>query len=425
MNYSQAIDAIAKLPQRGIRLGTERMLAFLQAVGLDEVLQAQTSYVHVAGTNGKGSTTAFLQSMMVESGHSSGAFFSPYVVDPRERVQLGRELISKQEFASITTALMESLETFKMSTYGTISEFEFKTALGFAAWSGHNVERVALEVGLGGRYDSTNVVTPNCSVIVSIGWDHMNLLGNSLELIAGEKAGIIKRDRPVVVGRMAEGPRDVILNVARELNSEVWLMDRDIRLSTVAPGAFEVETPRSITLLHPSLYGEIQGHNAALAYSAMELSFDDFSPEIGQRGIASAHIPGRFQRFRAQDRDWILDGAHNVDSAQILVKTLAELGSQPAALLTGMIQGHQPEAFYRIVCPQVGQVRVAPIDFYRALAPELLAEIIGSVHPNVRSSSSLSTAIQTLVESTSAHDTILVTGSFYLVGEVLRFLQPQ
>ncbi len=401
------------------------MLAFLQAVGLHGILEEGTSYVHVAGTNGKGSTTAFLQSMMVESGKPTGAFFSPYVVDPRERVQLGRELISKLEFASITTELMQSLEMFKQSSFGTISEFEFKTALGFAAWHAHKVQRVALEVGLGGRYDSTNVVTPECSVIVSIGWDHMNLLGNTLELIASEKAGIIKPGRPVVVGRMSEGPRQVILDIADQQGSEVWLMEREIHVSNIGSGGFEVKTPRSQVTLHPSLYGDIQGHNAALAYAAMELSFEDFTPEIGRRGIASAMIPGRFQRFRARDREWILDGAHNIDSAQILVKTLAELGAKPAALLTGMIQGHRPQEFYACVGSQVKQIMVTPIDFHRALAPQVLAEIIRSIHPCVEFSANLEGAIESLLESTTPQDTLLVTGSFYLVGEVLRLLQPQ
>ena len=257
-----------------------------------------------------------------------------------------------------------------------------------------------------------------------IGLDHMHLLGDTVEQIAAEKAGIIKPNVPVVVGRMGPGPREVILNVAREVGAPVWLMDRDIEVVSLGETRFAVSTPSTVSVeLEPSLYGQIQGHNSALAYAAMELAFPDFTTEVGKRGVAAARIPGRFQKIEALDRIWILDGAHNTDSALILAKILEESPYRPKMLLTGMIQGHAPENFYNILAPLVDDIVVTPIAFRRGLEAGELAAQIGGIHASVRGTEGLDEAMALVQLRTQPGDEILVTGSFYLVGDVIRLLQ--
>jgi dihydrofolate synthase / folylpolyglutamate synthase len=206
MDYQQAQDYIASLAQRGWRLGLDRMTEFAARADLVGSLGDGDSpkFIHVAGTNGKGSVTAMLQSCLVDQGHRTGAFFSPYVVDPRERIQFGREMISKEDLAAIATKLMPIGESLSETEFGGVTEFEFKTAMGFEYWKQKECDWVALEVGLGGRLDATNIITPASSAIVSISYDHVSILGETLAEIAREKAGVIKPGRPVVVGEMPD-----------------------------------------------------------------------------------------------------------------------------------------------------------------------------------------------------------------------------
>lgn len=218
MTYDESLAWIAGLQGRGWRLGLDRMRAFVRAAGLEDVLggpESPIQYLHVAGTNGKGSVTAYLQSMLVAQGYKTGGYFSPYVVDPRERIQIGGELISRDEFASVATELREVAERFDQTEQGGITEFEFKTAMGFLAWKRAGVEVVALEVGLGGRLDATNVVTPKACAIVSISLDHTSILGNTEAEIAGEKAGILKPGVTGVLGTVNKEAEAAIKEVAK------------------------------------------------------------------------------------------------------------------------------------------------------------------------------------------------------------------
>ena len=230
MTYEQALAYIAALEPRGWRLGLDRMQEFVHRAGLDQSIgnPSGPQFIHVAGTNGKGSTTAFLQSILVESGYRTGSFFSPFVVDPRERVQFGRELIGKQELADLTEALIPVADSLTDSEFGGITEFEFKTAIGFQYWKQRHAEWVALEVGLGGRLDATSVVTPCASIIVSIGLDHMHILGDTRAKIAFEKAGVIKPGAPVIVGDLPPDALEVVTEVAQANTAPIWRWGHEV-----------------------------------------------------------------------------------------------------------------------------------------------------------------------------------------------------
>lgn len=423
MNYQEALAYFQSLEPRGWRLGLDRMQEFVRRAGLTGSLgqPGGPQFVHIAGTNGKGSVTAFLQSMMVECGHRTGAFFSPYVVDPRERVQLGRELISREEFARLATELQPVAESMSGTEYGGVTEFEFKTALGFACWKAASCDWVALEVGLGGRLDATNVVQPRASVIVSIGLDHTQILGHSLAEIAREKAGIVKKGVPAIVGQMPAEARDEILRVAVEREAPVWLVGRDIEVAEAGPGRFRIATPASEAVeVRPGLFGKVQGHNAAVAYAAMLASGAGSGPSL-LTGLQKAKAPGRFQRVSYGGTEVVLDGAHNPDAARELMHSLLALpAAEPTVVVTGMVMGHDPAHFYRELRPALESVHVVPIDFFRAAPPEEVAGAIRplarrvTVHPKVRE------GLVAAVAEAGPRGRVLVTGSFYLVGEVAR-----
>lgn len=416
MSYEDAVAYLSSLQHRGWRLGLDRMEKLLANAGLTPFLGATApQYLHVAGTNGKGSVTAYLQSVLVESGYRTGAFFSPYVVDLRERVQFGRELIPKDDFARIIAELAPVAKALEDTEFGGVTEFEMKMAVGVRYWSEQRCDYVALEVGLGGRLDATNVVTPAASGIVSIGYDHTAILGPTLGEIATEKAGIIKHGRPVVTGKLPEEAMAAVARRVAETESEWWRWGHELRLS--GSGPYQVETPHGIIGgVTPSLVGVPQPHNMAVAIGMLMVSGASADPDAIRRGVASAILPGRFQQYRFAERDVILDGAHNGESAQFLVETLLRtMPGQQFTLITGMVDGHDIEPVMGPLWNVAARTLLVPIDFYRARPPESL--IPHTVAPQVCESSE-----DALMLALTFPNPILVTGSFYLVGDVLRTL---
>jgi dihydrofolate synthase/folylpolyglutamate synthase len=419
MTYVEALTYIASLQPRGWRLGLDRMAEFVRRAGLVSAVDgSERKFIHVAGTNGKGSTTAYLQSILVASGVRTGAFFSPYVLDPGERIQVGRSMLEETLFASLTVELKEIAESMEGTEFAGVTEFEFKTALGFLAWRRNDCEWVALETGLGGRLDATNVVTPAATVIVSIGLDHQSVLGNSIEEIAGEKAGIIKEGKPLILGSVPPEAAEVILDVARKHNSTVWRFGEEIVWD---------EQRRSVRILdhqfddlQPGVAGVWQGHNLALAIAALVAAEAPVTDLDARKGANAAHAPGRFQTVMAGDRAFILDGAHNADSALALSKTLANSYGPDArfTFITNILQGHDIASFYGPLRHQIREAVVAPIDFHRARPTlETLAALEGMEIP-ARTVATLEEAI----EGTTSNEPIVITGSFYLVGEAGNLL---
>jgi len=423
MTYEQAQNYIAALAPRGWRLGLDRMQEFVRRAGLEDSIGASggPQFIQVAGTNGKGSTTAFIQSMLVESGYRTGAFFSPFVVDPRERVQFGRKLIGKQELASVTAKLIPAVESFSEADFGGITEFELKTGIGFEYWKQKKCEWVALEVGLGGRLDATSVVTPKATVIVSIGLDHMHILGETHEKIAYEKAGIIKPGVPVMIGQMSEDAEAVIIAVAESANAPVWRWKHEIRW---IESDAAVETPKGVhPNLHPGIDGAAQKHNLSLAVAAMDAA-GAYRNEVGlKRGAEMATVPGRFQEIEYKGRVVLLDGAHNPDAAGVLAESLdMRFGPRRVVLVTNMLAGHEPGSFYKVLRDRVAGVHVVPVDFFRSTPVEQMVEQLLPIFDEVKGHRSPLEGLDAAVEEAIGDEIVLVTGSFYLVGELLRAL---
>ncbi|MBS1719439.1 MAG: hypothetical protein JST35_03225 [Armatimonadetes bacterium] len=420
LTYAEALAYIDGLAKRGWRLGLDRMEEFLRRADLLRAVRGPEApkFLHVAGTNGKGSVTAYLQSILVESGYESGSYFSPFVFDPRERIQYNRRLIPKHLLALWTTVLRPFAESLADTEYGGASEFEFKTAIGFAFWQHLQCEAVALEVGLGGRLDATNVIDPAACGIVSIGLDHMAILGDTLELIAAEKAGVIKPGKPVVVGEMEEGPRKVILDRAQEVGASGWVMGREVTYE-VRPSGVTVRTPSATHAgLQPGIYGERQPHNLAVAVAMMDAAGMTRTLRGLTEGARKAFAPGRFQVVESGEQTFVLDGAHNEASCRVLAETLRQWKKgQKTVWVAGMVAGHDPEPVFRAMKDVVDEVVLVPIQNPRAVDPSTLVPAVTATFNSVEVRNDLAEGLAVGREKAGKGGVVLVAGSFYLVGE--------
>jgi len=326
---------------------------------------------HIAGTNGKGTVTALIAAGLNGAGFRVGAFYSPYVYDFRERIQINDEMIPKVDVARLTAQIKPVADELAYEEVGGPTEFEFKTAMAFVYWKEENVDYAAVEVGLGGRLDATNVIEePACSVITEIGLDHQVHLGDTLEKIAYEKAGIIKPGRPVVTTVTDEGAFGVIKQVA---------------LANGSP----------LSRVHGRDYHE---RNRLVAVAAMRVGFPDH--EHWKLVPAHVDLPGRMELVSDAPRV-IFDGAHNEQAIRTI---LSDIDGQIVCVYSAAT-GHPP--LTRVLRERCRSVFIAPMNHARTLS----ADDLGATHPTVRE------ALAAGLEELRQGETLLVTGSFFLLAE--------
>jgi dihydrofolate synthase/folylpolyglutamate synthase len=427
-------------------LKLERMTALLGALGdPHEGVRA----VHVTGTKGKGSTAAMLDAVLRAAGYRVGLFTSPHLTDVRERVQVNGVPIGREELTARVEELAPAVRAMEAGgpppTF-----FEIGTALGFLHFRYRRCEVAVLEVGLGGRFDSTNVCRPLVSVVTNIGLDHTAQLGDTLDAIAYQKAGIIKRGVPVVSGEVEAGPRDVIRGVAAEQAAPLWELGREFRfvpggrrMSPVAsnqrggdaprpPTCAEVVTPRRHYPPMPlGLPGEHQVANAAVAVATVErlrdagLTISDSAVQVGLRHV---RWPARVELV-ADRPAVILDTAHNVPSAEALVRTLRD--SFPVAGRRAVVFAVSSDKHY----PDILRILATFFDHFhltrygnnpRCVPPERLAAAMVEVAPGKAFALHPAAPEAWVVARAAAgpDDLLCVTGSVFLAGELRPLLLP-
>ncbi len=328
--YNQALDYLYSFVDYSLKhiselakaeFNLDRMFALMEELGNP---QKKYPIIHVAGTKGKGSVAALCASALKAAGYKTGLYTSPHLWDYVERIQISGEPISHQQ-------LIELVEKIKpaVAKIPKLTTFEITTALGLLAFAENDVSAAVIEVGLGGRLDATNIVTPKVSVITSLSYDHMAVLGNTLAEIAGEKAGIIKEGIPVVFAPQVEEALEVLKRVAKEKNSPLILVGEDVkfeRLTSSLDGqSLSIRDElRHLTInLQLPLLGSHQIENAAIAYAALKTSRIPISEEAIQQGFAQAKWPARFEVLH-RTPPVVIDSAHNRDSARRLRETLDE-----------------------------------------------------------------------------------------------------
>lgn len=421
MNYPDSVHFLYSLGNeiKTAKLGLDRMELVLDALGRPH---AETSFVHVAGTNGKGSTCAMIEAALRMAGQHTGLFTSPHLAEPTERIRIDGQPISVAAFAELfdrVHAVVESL--IKDGTLDAhTTYFETVTAMAMIAFAEARCERVVLEVGLGGRLDSTNVVTPELCVITPVDFDHEAWLGRSLEGIAAEKAGILKAGVPAVVARQRPEAAHVIDQRAQVLSAPVSRLEgwRVSELELTARGSrFHLSGERELDIVCP-LAGEHQVENAATAAVALtRLAVSDADIE---RGIASARWPGRLELL-CEHPEVIVDGAHNPAGARALAAYIDRFyADRKVTLIFGAMRDKAIDEIGGVLFPRAHRLILTAPDQPRAAAPEALLPLVE--HNDVRVTAPLSEALA-LVRDADPDEVVFVTGSLFLVAEA-RALVP-
>ncbi len=358
--------------------------------------------VHVAGTNGKGSVTTMTAGILQAAGYSVGAYLSPYVFDIRERWMVSGLPISHDDLARHVTELAPYVDAMNGSELGTITEFELKTAVAFKHFGECGVDFAVIEVGIGGTYDSTNIIPPPLvAAITSIGFDHMNLLGNTLGEIASQKAGILKRGTRACVTPVTQPEALAAITQKAALESVPLLQIQGD------------EFPEGVQL---ALRGPHQRINASTATCIARLLA--IPEDAIRQGLETATLPGRFQL--CQDKRLILDGAHNEDGAQTLATALRdEFPGEKFTVVLGSKQGHDPAPFLTELAPLIDTVIATEPSFKPTPHREVIAAAQSLGLP-VKSALPVTAAIE---EARKGTRRVVVTGSFYVVGETPESLR--
>ncbi|HHQ0951427.1 TPA: bifunctional folylpolyglutamate synthase/dihydrofolate synthase, partial [Listeria innocua] len=321
-SYQEALDWIHGTLRLGIKPGLARMEYIMEKLNHPE---KANKWVHIAGTNGKGSTLTFIRSSLEEAGYKTGTFTSPYIETFNERISVNGIPVSDQMIVDLANRIKPIAEELEKTVYGPPSEFEIITAMMFLCFAEYeSIDIGIIEVGLGGRLDSTNVLTPLISVITTIGMDHMEFLGNSIEQIAGEKAGIIKPGIPVISGVIQKEAQEVIINNAIRNNSNVAWLNKDFFIQNRGDEiTFRTSHGDEIPDITIGLLGIHQLNNAAVAIKVLQYLNTFSSYEINQsaikKGLKKAFWPGRMELLDVKPFI-MMDGAHNPEG----VKTFAD-----------------------------------------------------------------------------------------------------
>jgi dihydrofolate synthase/folylpolyglutamate synthase len=410
VTYPQAIQFLHGLQMFGFQPGLEtpRKLAALAGNPQDHL-----RFIHVAGTNGKGSTCAFLESIYRAAGLRVGLFTSPHLVSFRERIQTGRRLIPEPEVARLVEELRGVIGGDPEAARLQPTFFEFVTVMALQWFAEQHCDLVIWETGLGGRLDATNIVTPLASVITNIAFDHTQWLGDTLAKIAAEKAGIIKPGVPVITAVDAAEALEVIRRRAAELAAPLTVVDA---AAANAPGSWH-----PLTL---GLRGDHQRSNAALAVATTRVLQPvlPVSESAIKQGLETVRWPGRFQVERtAGGPTFVFDGAHNPAGAATLRAALAgEFPGQRPALVIGVLADKDWREIVRALAPLAAQIWAVPVNSRRTLAPDTLAAACRELNAGaeVQACPALADALQHCATA----PLVVVTGSLYLVGEALERL---
>jgi dihydrofolate synthase/folylpolyglutamate synthase len=400
------LDYLYSLRNQGSSFGLERMSAFASVLG-----RPDESYpvVHVAGTNGKGSVCSMLDSLYRANGYKVGLFTSPHLVELGERVRVNGKPISPGEIKSMTVDLRSMAACLEKKNPGLHPTFfEFMTAMAFVKFKEAEVDLAIVETGLGGRLDSTNIVIPELSVITTISRDHCSILGHEIEQIAREKAGIVKPGKPVLTGWLEPVANQVVEQVARELEAPFETM--------ASSGLREDELPKT------NLHGAYQRRNAAMAERAAGLLSSAFpiEPKKTARGLGQVRLEGRWQVIPGPPRI-ILDACHNAEGARALKGNLATLDRKVEVWFGSLGEDRAGEVLEEIL-PFAHSLRLFQPRQPRACSLDALLEMIPQDFRGTVSKGEAGKVSEYLA-SEGEDRIILVTGSLYLIGEILGFVK--
>ncbi|HYJ16627.1 MAG TPA: folylpolyglutamate synthase/dihydrofolate synthase family protein [Candidatus Limnocylindria bacterium] len=416
-SYSETLERIYKLHGGAIDLRLDRVAGALK---LFDHPERKFPSIHIAGTNGKGSTSAMLQRILSLSGYRAALYTSPHLVSFTERIKIGDEEISQDEVVAIADEIWRRTAAVEI----TLTYFEVVTVMAFIYFARHPTDVAVIEVGLGGRFDATNVITPLVALITTISKDHEAFLGNDLLSIAGEKAGIIKPGVPVVCGAVNTAVGELFRQIANDRGSKAYFFGEDFKFSLKNEGYFDYTGLKQHYFnLSLRLRGEHQRHNAAVAIAALETVQDRLpSSEAAIRaGLATVQWPGRFE-IMLERPTVVIDGAHNGEGVLSLVEELKVYRGRKIKLLFAVMSDKDWRLMLARLIKVVSQVTFTKVAMERSADPAELARHFAAQVAS-RSHADACAALRGLIDESAADDVIVVAGSLYLIGEIRPMLQ--
>ncbi len=410
-----------------MHLGLHRTRAMMAALG-----NPQDKYpaIHIAGTNGKGSVAAMSESILRHAGLTTGLYTSPHLVRVEERLRVNGRQVAPGKFSALATRIRnaEAVLIEKQILDRPLTTFEFLTCCAFLHFAREKVDVAVFEVGLGGKLDATNIIRPQVSVITGIALDHQNYLGRTLTKIAGEKAGIIKENIPAISGCRAPSARRVIVSQAKKVAAPLLEIGKDAVIRNVRDTrgryAFDLRTPRrEYKSLRLSLAGEHQTRNAALAVLAIE-ALKSFPIKVGdiREGLANTDWFGRLDEYQSERRT-LLDGAHNPEGAELLKDFLVRQKEKEIHMVFGAVRDKNIRGIGSAVFPVATSIHLTPLLNSRTADPKDIAAMHKRYRSRMKIYGAMREALYAAWKECSPSGLVVVTGSLYLVGELLPLVQ--
>ncbi|HJE96288.1 MAG TPA: bifunctional folylpolyglutamate synthase/dihydrofolate synthase [Ligilactobacillus acidipiscis] len=430
-NYEEALDFIHGR-HKFVKYPTlKRMRRFAELLGNP---QEKLSMIHVTGTNGKGSVTAYLRDLLLGEGYDVGTFTSPFIEKFNERISMNGKMVSDETILSLVQEVrpvVDQLDIEFKEAGGGPTEFEVITAMMFLYFSKHQPDFLIVEVGIGGTYDATNIIQPLISVITSVGMDHMQILGDTLAAIAENKAGIIKKNVPVICGKLLPEVQDIIKQKSESMNADLYLFERDFFATAKQLPNFWGETfdyrfkDHLLKNAQIQMVGDYQIENASVALTAFLVLLEQRSPFVPMnqlnRYLRRTIWPGRFEKL-VDEPLIVLDGAHNLPAMQGISRTLkTKFNSRKIYVLLAVLKDKQ---FNEMIAeleklPNVTLV-LTTFDAPRATFKR---EELDAKWANISMYEKWNDALLTLINNMEADDMLLITGSLYFVSEVRKYFK--
>ncbi len=433
MKYNDAINYLYNLQKHGIKLGLDNMKAILHV--LDNPQDSFKS-IHIAGTNGKGSTAAMIHSLLKEDGHVTGLFTSPHMVRFTERIRINSVEISKDEVTSLTTEIKKKTDAIKglSPTY-----FEMVTALAIYYFKKSGAKWAVFETGMGGRFDATNILIPELTLITPISEDHKEYLGNTLKEIAFEKAGIIKKNTPLIIATQKNGITAILSDTAEKENAEIYIYNKDFTTEIIDSGihgsVFNYSGKNRFNELELPLPGIHQIENAASAIKAFEVLAEKRTlrtnniPGATVAALKKFKWPGRLELTEYKGMKILIDGAHNYEAINRLVDTVRKqyvktLKISRAIFITGIMADKDIPSMVGAIAKEADLIIFTKPNFSRAEKPGNLMSIAGKINPHISciATNSTSEALEAAEKMNKKGDLFIITGSFYTVGEAKEIM---
>lgn len=417
--YADCLKKMFSLRRFGIKMGLDIITGILDEVGNP---QHRYACIHVAGTNGKGSVTSTLATILQAAGFRVGLYTSPHLVHFNERIQINGQPISNEGVVASYTAVEKAHRGDREPTF-----FEFSTAMALFEFGRRQVDWAVIETGMGGRLDATNILHPRLSIITNISLDHQAYLGNTIAKIAGEKGGIIKDGVPVVTGAKQKRAVDVLKTIAREKTAPFYRLGEAFRIRRHPGELFSYYgLDHSWPHLRTGLLGHHQADNAALVLAACELlkrEKIELTQAHIQKGLLENKWPGRME-IVSKAPAVLLDGAHNIGAVNYLARYLStHFADRRITLVTGILDDKAYPAMLRKLLPLCTRAIFTRPKIDRALPPEAFLAVAEDCHSDARVIPDVPTAVAHAVNTSSAEDIICITGSLYLIGEVKEALE--